>query len=125
VLEISNGIDLVEINRFDAISPGIRERFLHRVFTARELLDAADKSASLAGKFSAKEATAKALGCGIGAIHWQDIEILPDEQGKPVLHLHGIAREMAEHLGWTSWSVSISHTKEHAVAAVNALIEKE
>jgi len=124
-MKLSTGVDLVDIARIrDAINRH-GERFVARIFTETEQRECNGRVASLAARFAAKEATAKALGCGIGAIHWQDIEILPDEQGKPVLHLHGIAREMAKHLGWTSWSVSISHTKEHAVAAVNALIEKE
>lgn len=122
---ITTGIDLVEIERFRSLNPAIKKRFLNRVFTTQELSDCAGKDQSLAGRFAAKEAAAKALGCGIGEVKWQDIEIQMDEQKKPVLILHGKASEISTALGWSSWSVSIAHTAEHAVASVTALIEKE
>lgn len=122
---ISTGIDLVEIDRLRLLNPSIKARFLNRVFTSQELIDCAGKDQSLMGKFAAKEAAAKALGCGIGEVRWQDIEILLDEQHKPMLILHGKAREISTSLGWSSWSVSIAHTRDHAVATVTALIEKE
>lgn len=122
---ITTGIDLVEIERFRRLNPAIKKRFLNRVFTTQELSDCAGKDQSLAGRFAAKEAAAKALGCGIGEVKWQDIEIQMDEQKKPVLILHGKASEISTALGWSSWSVSIAHTAEHAVASVTALIEKE
>ncbi|MBP9041150.1 MAG: holo-ACP synthase [Anaerolineaceae bacterium] len=122
---ITTGIDLVEIERFRSLNPAIKKRFLNRVFTTQELSDCAGKDQSLAGRFAAKEAAAKALGCGIGEVKWQDIEIQMDEQKKPVLVLHGKASEISTARGWSSWSVSIAHTAEHAVASVTALIEKE
>lgn len=122
---ISTGIDLVEIERFRNLNPSIKERFLTRVFTAQELLDCAGKDQSLAGRFAAKEAAAKALGCGIGEVKWQDIEILLDEHHKPILVLHGKACDISAALGWSSWSVSIAHSRDHAVASVTALIGKE
>ena len=73
-------------------------------------------------KFVAKEAAAKALGCGIGEVHWRDLEIQNDDQGKPVLVLHGKALEAAQKAGWLDWSVSISHTAGIAGAVVTALI---
>lgn len=120
---IENGIDLVEIKRLAELAPGIRQRFLARVFTAQELVECAGRDASLAGLFAAKEATAKALGCGIGRVSWQELEILPDDQGKPVLHLHGQAQALACEQGWSSWAVSITHTRDHAAAFVSALLE--
>jgi len=120
---IVNGIDLVEIRRLAELAPGIRHRFLARVFTAQELAQCGGRDASLAGVFAAKEAAAKALGCGIGRVGWQDLEILPDDQGKPVLRLHGQAQTLASDLGWSSWSVSITHTRENAAALVTALLE--
>lgn len=122
---ITTGIDLVEIERLRNLNPSIKERFLNRVFTPQELTDCAGKDHSLAGRFAAKEAAAKALGCGIGDVRWQDIEILLDKQHKPMLVFHGKASEISTALGWSSWSVSIAHTREHAVASVTALIEKE
>ena len=118
---ISNGVDLVEIERFQNLNPRIRERFLKRVFTPSELEEAAASNERLAGKFAAKEAASKALGCGIGEIRWQDLEILNDPQGKPELLLHENAALAAKKACWTSWSISISHTRLYAVAVVCAL----
>ena len=118
---IACGIDMVEIERFRSIIPAIRARFLKRVFTAMELADSADRDDRLAARFAAKEAAVKALGCGIGEVGWQDIETRLDETGKPELILNGAARETANRLAWLSWSVSLSHTREYAIACVTAL----
>jgi holo-[acyl-carrier protein] synthase len=120
---VANGIDLVEIERFSKIDPKIKERFCKRVFTSKEIAAADNKDERFAGRFAAKEAAAKALGCGIGDIHWHDLEILNDPSGKPVLHLYGEADRLAHESGWVSWTVSISHTSTTAAAVVTALIE--
>ncbi|MCX6056519.1 MAG: holo-ACP synthase [Chloroflexi bacterium] len=122
---LATGIDLVEIDRFRNLDPGIRERFYKRVFTPSELVLSPGSENHLAGKFAAKEAASKALGCGIGEVHWQDLEILNEESGRPVLVLHNKAIEMARLSNWSQWSLSISHTKNHAIAVVTALIESE
>ena len=117
---LRTGIDLVEIYRLEQLDPAIRRRFLQRVFTPAELEDCQGMLPSLAGRFAAKEAVAKALGCGIGPVSWQDIEILRGEQGQPMLKLTGNAHRVAEGLGLVTWSISISHTREHAVAVAVA-----
>jgi holo-[acyl-carrier protein] synthase len=113
---LRSGIDLIEIARLEGIAPAIRGRFLTRVFTTQELEDARDSNLHLSGRFAAKEAVAKALGCGIGPVSWQEIEIQRGQAGEPVLVLYGKARQIADDLGLTIWSVSISHTKEYALA---------
>lgn len=113
---LRTGIDLIEVERFRTQKPGIRERFLERVYTEAEILYSGGNDQHLAGRFAAKEAVAKALGCGIGKVSWQEIEILNDEAGAPVLHLHGKAAEQAAELGLTDWSVSITHLREYAAA---------
>jgi holo-[acyl-carrier protein] synthase len=118
---LRTGIDLIEVGRLKSIQPRIRARFLARVYTPAELDEAHGQDASLAGKFAAKEAVSKALGCGIGPVRWQDIEIRHGPQGEPVLHLHGQAAEMANRLGLSTWSISISHSQTHAVAMAVAL----
>ena len=123
MITLANGLDLVEINRFSMISPKIKVRFCQRVFTEKEIMASNGNDESFAGKFAAKEATAKALGCGIGLIHWHDVEILLDESGKPILYLHGGAEQLAQRNGWISWSVSITHTTSTAAAVVTALLE--
>jgi holo-[acyl-carrier protein] synthase len=120
---VTNGIDLVEIERFSRIDPKIKERFCQRVFTAQEIAAADNKDERFAGRFAAKEAAAKALGCGIGDINWHDLEILNDPRGKPVLHLYAEADKLAREIGWVSWAVSITHTSTTAAAVVTALIE--
>jgi len=111
---------MIEISRLDEIQPGIRSRFLQRVFTPIELAECQGNSPSLAGRFAAKEAVAKALGCGIGPISWLEIEIKRAASGEPCLKLFGHAESMAYTMGLTTWSVSISHTREYAIALVVA-----
>jgi holo-[acyl-carrier protein] synthase len=123
VTVLRTGIDLLEINRLDELDAAIRARFLQRVFTPGELADAADSNASLAGRFAVKEAVAKALGCGIGAVGWQSIEVQRGPQGEPLLLLHGKAQDMAASLGLQQWSISISHSRTHAVAVAVGLGE--
>ncbi len=113
---LRTGVDLVEIDRLDQLEPAIRERFLQRVFTVRELAECGGSSASLAGRFAVKEAVAKALGCGIGAIGWQSVEVQRGPQGEPLLLLHDKAETLAESLGLSQWSISISHSRTHVVA---------
>lgn len=120
-LNLKTGVDLIEINRLETIALSIRQRFLKRVFTPRELQEASESNPSLAGKFAAKEAVSKALGCGIGLVSWQEIEILRGSQGQPELILHGKAASLALQQGLTVWSVSISHSQSHAVAVAAAL----
>ena len=115
-INIKTGIDLVHILRLKELRFPIRERFLKRVFTDIELEEAKNNNEILAGKFAAKEAVAKTLGCGIGAVHWQDIEILHGELGQPSLRLGGYAETLAHELKLENWSVSISHESEYAVA---------
>ena len=117
---LRTGIDLIEVERFRSQKPEIRQRFLSRVYTEAELAYCGENDQHLAGRFAAKEAVAKALGCGIGAVSWKDIEILNDEQGAPVLQLHGSAAELAARSGLRSWSVSITHLKEYAAAVAAA-----
>ncbi len=120
---ITTGIDLVEVDRFQNLNPRIKERFFCRVFTQRELHGHDQSMQHMAGLFAAKEAAAKALGCGIGKISWQELEILNDPNGKPELILHAHAAKAASQSGWSAWSLSISHTRTYALASVTALIE--
>ena len=122
-MEIFSGIDLVEIERFHQLNPAIRDRFFERVFTAGELSYIKDMNHRAAGVFAAKEACAKALGCGIGPIRWVDIEITHSPDNQPLITLHDAAFERAEQNKITSWSVSITHTKQTAAAVVFAAAE--
>ena len=119
-MQLATGIDLLEIDRMRDAMASRGERFLKRVFTERELEANIHKVESLAGRFAAKEAVAKALGSGIGDVAWKEIEILRAETGAPQLVLHGAAKKMAADKGLATWSLSISHVKSHAVAVVVA-----
>lgn len=113
---LRTGVDLIEVARVEAALARHGERFLQRCFTAQERADCAGRPASLAARFAAKEAVAKALGCGIGAVGWLDIEIINGPNREPQLRLYAAAQERAARLGLSDWAVSLSHTHEHAIA---------
>lgn len=126
MIVLKTGTDLIEIERFMNYRrdhPSLWKRFVERVFTTKELEECQERLESLAGKFAAKEAVAKAMGCGIGPISWQEIEILRGLNHEPVLYLHGQAVLMAAELGLTTWALSISHTRTNALAMVTAVGE--
>ena len=106
---IKTGIDLIRTDRLANVNPRIRSRFIQRVFTQAEQAQAKDDNETLSGIFAAKEAVSKALGTGIGKVSWQDIEILHEWNGEPLLYLHGNALIVAESKGLKHWSVSITH----------------
>jgi holo-[acyl-carrier protein] synthase len=118
---LRTGVDLVEIARFQKVIERYGERFLKRVFTAKECAEAGQSLASLAARFAAKEAVSKALGTGIGVVAWQEIEILRDATRRPCLFLHGMAARQSESLGLREWSVSLSHDQNYAIAVVVAI----
>tara|TARA_B100000749_G_C18111626_1_gene336120 strand:- start:105 stop:464 length:360 start_codon:yes stop_codon:yes gene_type:complete len=117
---LRTGIDIIEIYRVDQVILNRGERFLKRVYTKNELSDANGRTPSLAARLAAKEAVSKALGCGIGTVGWHDIEITRDKHRMPVLRLHGEAQSLAAKLGLTEWTLSLSHTHDHAAAVVVA-----
>lgn len=120
------GIDIIEIQRV-ASAIGRNPRMLQRLFTEAELADYRSRGSrmeTLAGKFAAKEAAVKALGTGLRGFRWTDVEILPDERGKPCCRLSGEARQAADRAGIAVVLVSVSHNRTLAIA--NALaIRKE
>lgn len=120
---IYSGVDIVEIARIWTAIVRHQDRFLSRVFTPCEIAQCHERSESLAARFAAKEACAKALGTGIWRhnIGWTDIEVVRSEHGAPSLHLHHAAQRRAVTLGWSTWSVSLSHDRERAIAFVVAM----
>lgn len=107
------GIDIVDMKRIDRILER-KVKFADRILTEKEFeifchLSNNRKIEFLAGRFAAKEAYAKARGTGLGeSVSFQDIEVLPDERGKPVIHSN--QKELLH--------LSISHSKEFAIAQV-------
>ncbi len=120
-MSLRTGIDLLEISRLREAAARYGGRFLGRIYTPAELALCAGNNASLAARFAAKEAVAKALGTGFGQVGWKEIEILRMESGAPLLVLHGNARAVSDRLGLSDWSISLSHTREYAVAMAVAL----
>jgi len=122
---LTTGVDLIEIARVERVLARYGDRFLERVFTPAEILYCRARLPELAARFAAKEAVSKALGVGMrmmarDGINWRDAEIVGDARGKPLVRLHGRAAGMADELGLTEWAVSLSHTREHAIAFVVA-----
>lgn len=118
--KFTTGIDIIEIERIDHAVERWGNRFLQRIYTPGEIAHCRGRVQSLAGRFAAKEAVSKALGVGIRILRWRDIEILPDRRGKPIVHLHGKAADIAKRQGLTGFDVSITHSRTDAVAVVVA-----
>ncbi len=122
---LTTGVDLIEIPRLERVLERYGDRFLERVFTPAEILYCRGRLPELAARFAAKEAVSKALGVGVrmmarDGINWRDVEIIGDARGKPLVCLYGRAAARADELGLTEWAVSLSHTREHAIAFVVA-----
>ena len=117
---IAVGVDIVEISRIEAVLKRHGDRFLRRVYTDQELAYVCGRPSALAARWAAKEATAKALGTGIGPVDFRDIEVICDAQGKPELHLHGNAARLAARLHLSQFALSLSHAADYALAFVVA-----
>lgn len=129
------GTDIVCIPRIQHALERFGERFIRRVYTSAEQKDCGVQSsgftdngtvskkaiAQLAGRWAAKEATAKALGTGWQGIRYTDIEIQRLASGAPAVCLHGAAAAVAARWGECQWQVSISHERDYCVAVVIAL----
>ena len=116
----SIGIDIIEIERIESAIKRWKRRFLNRIYTDAELQVSKDNVSALASRFAGKEAVMKTLGTGIKGVGWRDIEILSNSDGKPLVHLHGNALSKAKELNLSEFSISLSDTKQYAVAAVIA-----
>ena len=116
-MEYAVGIDVIEIARVKAVLKRHPERFLHRVFTPEEVAFCRGRVPELAARFAAKEAVMKALGTGARGLAWREIEVLPNQRGKPLVYLHGLARKRAEDIGLRAVDISLTHSHELAIAA--------
>ena len=100
------------------------ERFLHKVYTEREIDHCGGHHSELAARFAAKEAISKALGTGLRGVYWREMEIISDPRGKPLVVLHGNALRRAEKLGIQDLGVSLTHSQDLAIASVVGLISE-
>src|SRR3989454_9006834 len=112
------GVDIIEIDRIEKALVRHGGRFLGRVYTKLEVAFCRGRASELAARFAAKEAVMKALGTGARGVAWREIEVLPNHRGKPLVYLHGRAQERAERIGLAELDVSMSHSREYAVAFV-------
>ncbi|MDQ3978210.1 MAG: holo-ACP synthase [Actinomycetota bacterium] len=117
------GIDAVEVERFRQALHR-RPAMAERLFTEGERAYGSrwrDPAPRLAARFAAKEAVMKALGVGIGAFAFQDVEVVSEASGRPTLVLRGEAEALAERLGVEGWRLSLTHTDSLAQAVAVAL----
>jgi holo-[acyl-carrier protein] synthase len=110
------GVDIIEISRVTAVLRRHGSRFLNRIFTPTEIEMYAGRPSRLASRFAAKEAIMKVLGTGARGVKWREIEIDSEPGGRPIVWLHGKARARAEQMGLISLAISLSDSKEYAVA---------
>ena len=120
---IGIGTDLMEIARIAQSIDRFGERFLERVFTPGEIAYCRRKqktaAESFAARFAAKEAGAKALGTGISrGVSWLELEVGREAGGRPLLSLSGRAAERAQSLGITRIVLSLTHSRDVALAVV-------
>jgi len=120
---IGIGVDLCEVDRMRAAltrTPTLRDR----VFTDDEQAYCDlrnDPTERYAARFAAKEAVLKAMGLGVGACRWRDIEVIRADSGAPSVHLHGGAQALANERGITRWLITMTHTSQTAEAIAIAL----
>lgn len=119
---IGTGVDLAEVPRIRAAIERYGDKFLDRVYTPKErayVERKANKFERYAARFAAKEAGMKALGTGWRrGVTWHDFEVVNLLSGRPTLMLHGVARKIADQIGVTGVSLSLTHTAENALAYV-------
>ena len=115
---INVGIDIIEIKRIQNVKSKYPNRFLKKIFTENEIIYCRNRSSQLAARFAAKEAMMKALGTGIRGVSWKDVEVIRYRGQAPQIKLSGRGKKVGERIGLKNTSLSISHSREYAVACV-------
>ncbi len=116
--QLSTGVDIIEIPRIARALEQYGQRFLRRIYTPEEIDYCRGRAPNLAARFAAKEAAMKALGTGVRGVSWKDIEVARHSRGAPYLRLYGRAEARSQRLGVQEISISLSHSREYAVAFV-------
>ena len=122
------GVDIIEIERVADVIARHGDRFLNRIYTPAEIAHCRGRVSELAARFAAKEAVMKALGTGVRGVGWKDIEVLPNRRGKPLVFLYDRGAARAERIEMRGLEISLTHSKEYAIAMVigeRALTELE
>ncbi len=112
------GVDIIEIDRVADVLARHGDRFLNRIFTPDEITHCRGRVPELAARFAAKEAVMKALGTGVRGVGWRDIEVLPNRRGKPLVFLYGRGAARAEAIDLRGLEISLTHSKDFAIASV-------
>ena len=116
------GIDQIEVSRIHDSLAQHRDHFITKVFSSEEQAycqDKADSAPFFAARFAAKEATAKALGTGIGAeFGWLDAEVRHGKAGEPILHFSDRGLELLKSKGANQALISLTHLESVASAIV-------
>jgi holo-[acyl-carrier protein] synthase len=119
---VGTGIDIAEVGRIAHSIDRFGRRFLERIFTPGEIRyceSKANKAERYAARFAAKEAAMKAIGTGWNrGVTWQDVEVQREPGGRPTMVFHGKAAEFFHDLGAARAHLSITHTKDSAMAQV-------
>jgi holo-[acyl-carrier protein] synthase len=121
---LRSGVDLVNVPALRSQIELSSTDFIARFLTTSERTAIGGNMASIAARWAAKEATLKALGTGIGPVDLLDIEVVKVDE-VPTLVFRGSAEERANALGLTTWSLSLSHEDEWAIAFVVAMGENQ
>ena len=119
---VGTGVDISEVPRIQDSMARFGERFLRRVYTEAEIRycdSKVNRAERYAARFAAKEAAMKAIGTGLRhGITWHDVEVTREPSGRPTITFHGVAAQFAAKVGMKRAHLSLSHTKEHAIAFV-------
>jgi len=119
------GIDIVELERVAAALERHGQRFIDRVYTPIEAAICRGRPREFAARFAAKEAVMKALGTGARGVAWREIEVLLNRRGKPLVYPHGRAQERAREIDLAGLDLSMSHSRQYAIAFVVASANSE
>ena len=122
----ATGIDIVEIYRIKEAINRYGDRFTSRIFTPWEIQYCRAKInpvLSFAGRFAVKEAVFKAIGTGFAeGVKWKSVEVVNDPGGQPKVRL---GKAIRDHIGDKNVLISLSHTKDHAIATAILVADGE
>jgi holo-[acyl-carrier protein] synthase len=119
---VGTGVDLAEVHRIREAIERFGDRFIHRIYTDREIAYVerkANRFERYAARFAAKEAGMKALGTGWRrGVQWKDFEVVNLPSGRPTLLLHGEAEKIASESRVRAIHLSLTHTAKDGLAYV-------
>jgi holo-[acyl-carrier protein] synthase len=118
------GVDILELWRLKGVLERWGPSFLDRIYTPDEQAYCRGRIPQLAARFAAKEAVMKALGTGTRGVGWRDIEVTRKRGQAPQIALHDRALARAARIGMTQVAISLSHSRDYAVASVVMTVDE-